>query len=147
MTIVNNSFTRFLLVGIFNTFVGLSTVFVFLNLIGLSYWTSTFLGNSIGAFVSYVLNKRFSFKSKLSFRQSFWRFILVIVLSYFLAYSCSLLFTQLFIVRFLSLQDAYVKNIAVVLGAGLYTILNYMGHKYFTFRSKKETGKEKLKIS
>jgi putative flippase GtrA len=36
-------------VGIVNTFIGLFFMFFFLNVVGVSYWVSTFRGNTIGA--------------------------------------------------------------------------------------------------
>ncbi|WP_256218528.1 GtrA family protein [Bacillus sp. MUM 116] len=52
------------MIGIFNTLVGLSSVYFIFNIIGLSYWPATFLGNGIGMLVSYKLNKKFTFRSK-----------------------------------------------------------------------------------
>ncbi|MDP4103968.1 MAG: GtrA family protein [Bacillota bacterium] len=48
---MNHSFVRFLLVGVVNTIVGLSSMYLFLHGFSFSYWVSTFLGYVIGACV------------------------------------------------------------------------------------------------
>ena len=121
-----NTFIRFLLVGLMNTIVGLSSIFLLLHLVGLSYWLSTFLGNSIGAAVSYLLNRRFTFHSKAPFARSIPLFTLVILCCYFLSFSVSKLVADL-------ISLPYTNEIAVLLGTGLYTIVNYFGQKYIVF--------------
>ncbi|WP_430101061.1 GtrA family protein [Paenibacillus polymyxa] len=37
-------------------------MFLLFNILETNYWLSTFIGNSVGATVSYFLNKRFTFK-------------------------------------------------------------------------------------
>ncbi|MFD1778723.1 GtrA family protein [Fredinandcohnia salidurans] len=128
-----NTFIRFLLVGLMNTFVGLSSIFLLLHVVGLSYWLSTFLGNSVGAVVSYLLNRRFTFNSKATFGRSIPLFILVILSCYFLSYSVSKL-----VAGFILLP--YTNEIAVLLGTGLYTISNYFGQKYIVFAGQKAPG-------
>jgi len=126
-----NTFIRFLLVGLMNTIVGLSSIFLFLHAVGLSYWLSTFLGNSVGAIVSYLLNRRFTFNSNATFGRSIPLFILVILSCYFLSYSASK-----FIVGFILLP--YTNEIAVLLGTGLYTMLNYFGQKHIVFAGQRD---------
>lgn len=129
----NHSFARFLLVGVLNTIVGLSAAYLLLNGAGLSYWVSTFLGNCIGAVVSYFLNKTFTFRDQQSVGKSWWRFLLVTFGSYVLAYWIGLHAAQWVVTR-LTDNARWVENAAVLVGAGLYTIANYVGHKLFTFR-------------
>ena len=77
--LLTSSFARFLLVGVFNTLVGLSASFAFFNLFHLNYWISTFAGNTIGAIVSYTLNRTFTFRSNVSVGSSWWKFAVVIL--------------------------------------------------------------------
>ncbi len=70
----NHSFVRFLLVGIVNTIVGLSIIYVLLNGAGIGYWPATLIGNGIGAAVSYMLNRSFTFGSRTQVRRSLWKF-------------------------------------------------------------------------
>lgn len=125
-----DTFFRFLLVGLVNTLVGLSSIFLLLHAVGLSYWLSTFLGNAIGATVSYVLNRQFTFSSKVSAGRSIPLFVVVILGSYFLAFSISKMAADWVLTE-------YTNGFAVLLGTVLYTIMNYLGQKYIVFPHKK----------
>jgi putative flippase GtrA len=127
------SFVRFILVGIVNTIVGLSFMYLFLDALGLSYWISTFCGNSIGACVSYLLNRKFTFNSDNSVTKSVFRFIIVILACYFISYDLA----KNLVVGLLNSNSFFTENVktdlAVLVGTGLYTILNYFGQKLFVF--------------
>jgi putative flippase GtrA len=129
-----NSLVRFLLVGVVNTFIGLVLMFFLLNVAGLSYWTSTFTGNAIGACFSFLLNRTFTFKSNVSFHKGLPRFFVIILICYFSAYFCSeklLEWTNQFY-----LLSTYTKeNASIILGSTLYSMSNYLGQKYFVFKS------------
>lgn len=128
-----NSFIRFLMVGVINTLTGLSAMLLFLNLLGQSYWLSTFLGNSIGAVVSYLLNRSFTFKSTVGHQQGLYRFMIVILLCYILSYAIgkNLAVVAEKTIYFFSFDQG---NLAICLGTGLYTMMNYFGQKMFVFK-------------
>lgn len=125
-----NTFIRFILVGLINTCIGLSLILVLLNILELSYWISTFIGNSIGATCSYILNKNFTFNSKVSNQKGITLFILVILGSYFISYSIGYIFDR----SKLLTSFEYVRETSLILAAGLYTVLNYLGQKYIAFK-------------
>jgi putative flippase GtrA len=139
LTLLSSSFLRFLLVGVFNTLVGLSASFAFFNLLHLNYWLSTFAGNTLGAIVSYTLNRTFTFRSNASVGSSWWKFAIVILSCYGLSYSCGLLLSEAAGALWPDLQVNWLHNAAILVGNGLYTIGNYLGHKYFTFRANGRT--------
>lgn len=122
------TFFRFLLVGVINTIIGLSAIFIFLNVLSVSYWFATFLGNGIGAVVSYFLNRTFTFKSDVKLAKSWYRFFLVILICYLFSYQLGLIFAQ---------KLGFKEEVAVLIGSGLYTITNYIGQKRFVFSAKK----------
>ncbi|MBB2481272.1 GtrA family protein [Bacillus sp. APMAM] len=132
---MKHSFFRFLLVGIINTIIGLSFMYLFLHLFHFSYWLSTFIGNTIGCCVSYFLNKSFTFKSNKSFGSSIIRFILVILICYVFSYYVGEKLALLLFAQLNFLPSIYGKDAAVLFGTGIYTICNYIGQKYFVFRS------------
>jgi putative flippase GtrA len=134
--LLTGSFARFLLVGVFNTLVGLSSIFVLFNLLHWNYWLSTFTGNTIGAIVSFTLNRTFTFRSEVSVQNSWWKFIAVILVCYGISYSLSWLLTSTVSPLFPDWRADWLHNAAILAGSGFYTIGNYLGHKYFTFRSK-----------
>jgi putative flippase GtrA len=135
LSLWNHSFVRFLFVGVLNTFVGLSIAYLLLNAFGIDYWVSTFAGNSIGAIVSYFLNKAFTFQSKVSIGRSIWKFAAVIIVCYVVAYSAARGISDV-LLGFIRIEDpVWSDNLAVLIGTGLYTISNYMGQRFFVFRS------------
>ncbi len=90
---MKGSFLRFLVVGLVNTAVGLSIMYVLLHIFH-HYWAATFIGNAAGAVVSYVLNRIFTFKSGVHLSKSILRFILVIGVCYGLSYYIGLQFSS-----------------------------------------------------
>ena len=127
------SFSRFLLVGLLNTFVGLTLMFLLKNGLSWPYWLATFTGNSLGAAVSFLMNRSFTFKSKVSVQKGGPRFLAVILICYFLSYS-----TSRFISGLLENMEWWSDlissdNLAILLGSGIYTISNYYGQKRFVF--------------
>ena len=130
------TFVRFLIVGVANTLVGLSMMYLFLHLGGLSYWMSTFLGNSIGACVSYFLNRRFTFKSDHSVSKSMIRFVATILFCYFISYNIGEHFIQWLLQNNPTFTSSVKTDIAVLTSTLLYTILNYLCQKLFVFPKK-----------
>lgn len=130
------SFVRFVMVGVVNTLVGLSVMYLLLNGLGLSYWLSTFIGNSVGACVSFLLNRRFTFRSDGSVLNGFIRFVAVILICYFLSYSIGKNLVPWLLSDYGSITSKVKTNLAVLFSTFLYTILNYFGQKLFVFPQK-----------
>ncbi|WP_129688782.1 GtrA family protein [Gottfriedia acidiceleris] len=143
---MNKTFIRFIAVGFANTAVGLSFIYLLLHLFGFSYWISTFIGNSIGACISYILNRNFTFKSQGSVKKSIPMFIIVILSCYFIAFNLG----DKIIDYILNLQDFislnFKNDLAVLFSSGLYTILNYFGQKLLVFKNitKKQLENERM---
>ncbi|AZU63790.1 GtrA family protein [Neobacillus mesonae] len=130
---VNSDFIRFLLVGVVNTLTGLLIMLILLNSLGLSYWISTFTGNTIGACVSFLLNRTFTFRSTISFQKGIPRFCAIIFICYFSSYFCSEKILQA-AGQIFTADQAMLQNGSVLLGSGFYTISNYFGQKYIVFK-------------
>jgi putative flippase GtrA len=129
-----NRFTRFLLVGMVNTLTGLFIIFLLLNVFGLSYWISTFVGNCVGAVVSFLLNRTFTFNSQIDFTKGIPRFIIVILVCYFLSYFLSE-FLANGVYDFYNIIPYFTEEeFAILLGSGFYTITNYFGQRNFVFK-------------
>lgn len=133
--VLDRSFLRFLLVGVFNTIVGLGVIALLLHVARIGYWPSTFIGNVVGALVSYTLNKTFTFRSKAKVAGSLWKFFLVTLVCYGLSYGVGLVLGQWLAALFPAFPEQRVHDAATLFGTGLYTITNYLGHKYFSFRT------------
>ncbi len=130
----NIPFSRFLVVGVLNTIVGLSVMLILFNAVELGYWLSTCLGNGVGAIVSYVLNRSFTFRSRSRVKHTWWKFVIVVSFCYLISYRlCLWVFTSSS-TFFPGIPDDIWGNGAILAGSGLYTLTSYLGHKYYTFK-------------
>ena len=77
---------KFLIVGILNTLVGTTVMFLAYNWLHLNYWISSAANYIIGSAVSYVLNKHFTFQNKDKSFKVLMRFVISISMCYLLAY-------------------------------------------------------------
>ncbi|MFC0187755.1 GtrA family protein [Fictibacillus aquaticus] len=125
---MSRSFFRFLAAGTVNTAAGVSIMFVLYHLADFSYYAATFSGNTAGLFISYYLNRCFTFRSNAPVFSSIVRFFITGVLCYFAAYSIAEKAAEL-------LFFARTETMAMLMGACLYTLLNYAGQKWFVFKA------------
>lgn len=129
-----NTMLRFALVGVVNTLVGTAIMFVVYNLAHCSYWASSAYNYVLTSILSFFLNKFFTFRNCES---SIWqavRFAVNVVVCYLLAYGVAkplcywLLDGALQTVR---------DNVSMLMGMCLFTVLNYLGQRFFTFAPNK----------
>ena len=127
----NNTFVKFILVGIANTIIGTLIMFVFYNVFHLSYWVSSASNYFFGSICSYLLNKYFTFKYKEKGFASLIRFTLNILVCYLLAYGIAKPVMQWLLSSYtVSIQE----NVSMLLGMCLFVIFNYIGQRYFAFK-------------
>ncbi len=126
---------RFAVVGVINTLVGTAIMFGLYNLAGASYWVSSAANYILASILSFVLNKKFTFRHEGKTVQSGLRFAVNIAICYVLAYGiakpCALVL----------LEDAgkmIQENLAMFIGMCLFVILNYIGQRMFVFRKRDE---------
>jgi len=125
------TFIKFVMVGMVNTMVGTAIMFVFYNVFHLSYWLSSASNYFFGSICSYLLNKYFTFKYKEKGFASLIRFTLNILVCYLLAYGIAKPVMQWLLSNYsLSIQE----NVSMLLGMCLFVIFNYMGQRYFAFK-------------
>ncbi|WP_409298821.1 GtrA family protein [Peribacillus sp. SCS-26] len=125
---------RFLLVGLINTCIGLSLIFISKNLFLLGYWPSVWIGNGAGAAASFLLNRSFTFRSNATLGNGGLKFFAVVSVSLLAGYSLG---------RMAAVQAAGIlppgspgnaEDAAVWMGAVIYTMLNYIGQKFIVFK-------------
>ncbi len=125
---------KFVLVGVINTLVGTAVMFLFYNLLHLNYWVSSASNYIVGSIVSYFLNKYFTFKnSERSLRQVL-IFVLNISLCYFLAYGIAKPLASFILT---AAPQSIKENVAMLVGMGLFVVLNYFGQRFIVFKTKK----------
>lgn len=128
-------FLKFLLIGVLNTIIGTIIMLVCYNIFHLGYWLSSALDYSLASIVSYILNKRFTFQYKGGILRSLVRFIINIAVCYFIAFGLARPMVRYVLAGLsLSFDKPTLENIAMLLGTGLFVIINFLGQRFFTFR-------------
>ncbi len=132
---IDASVPKFILVGVANTLFGMTIMFVLYNVFHVSYWWSSAANYFFGSILSYILNKRFTFKHKGNVTGSAIRFTLNILVCYLLAYGIA---KPLMLWILSGSSKSTQENVAMLVGAVLFTTLNYLGQRFFAFSQHKE---------
>ena len=115
-------FLTYNMVGIVNTLFGFSIIFS-LMFFGLSPMLSNFIGYFFGSIFSYILNNKYTFKSKEKNAKEALKFFMVLALSYGLNFmTLQLLLPHL---------NAYT---AQLISAVVYTLSSFILAKFFVFK-------------
>ena len=115
--------TRYGIVGIINTLLGLSIIFIALSY-GASDIGANVLGYGVGLLTNFSLSRYWVFKHQGSISQSFARYLM----AYLLAYSCNL------VVVLLAHRALGVNvHFSQVLGAGTFALVAFLGYRCFAF--------------
>ena len=131
---LSREFLTFLVVGVVNTLFGTAIMLVLYNVFGCSYWVSSFCDYFFGSILSYFLNKHFTFHYQGTDWRSIVKFALNIVVCYLIAYSVALPLTQAAL-ESLQLSKPVVENVAMLVGTVLFMVINYLGQKFYAFKS------------
>ena len=127
----DKTFLRFVIVGVINTVFGTAIMFVFYNVLGLSYWLSSASNYFFGSILSYFLNKYYTFQYKKRSWRVAARFVVNISACYLIAYGLAKPLIALLMSGFsVSIQE----NAAMLCGMGLFVVLNYLGQRFFAFK-------------
>lgn len=125
---------KFLLVGVVNTLVGMVLMFGLYNLAHCSYWVSSAANYILTSILSFFLNKYFTFQNKERSGAQVWRFALNIAVCYGLAYGIA----KPLCLRLLNSETVSISlrdNVSMLVGMCLFTGLNYLGQRFFAFRT------------
>ncbi len=129
----DKTFSKFVMVGVVNTVVGTSIMFVFYNVFHLSYWVSSASNYFFGSICSYLLNKHFTFQYHEKGFKSLIRFTINILVCYLLAYGIAKPFIRWI---FSGFNDTIQDNISMALGMCLFVVFNYLGQRFFAFKAR-----------
>lgn len=130
---------HFGMVGVMNTVLGWVIIAVLYNLLHMSYWISSGISYFIGSVFSYHANSRVTFKVENKDKWLPWRFAANIIVCYLIAFGAA----QPLVEHVLSSQPAViVDNVAMVLGMGIFIVLNFFGQKLFVFQTQKQHEKK-----
>lgn len=129
--IFDKTVIKFLMVGILNTVVGAATIFLLYNVAHCSYWLSSSASYVGVGVVSFFLNKYFTFQNNAWSWGQIGKFVANMAVCYLLAYGLA----KPFVLYLLAGQTIQLQeNIALLVGMCLYTVLNYIGQRFFAFR-------------
>ncbi len=131
------SIWKFLIVGVANTLLGTTIMFVFYNILHLNYWISSASNYIFGSVLSFFLNKFFTFQSHSASFKEIIRFIINILVCYLIAYGCA---QPLIKFLFSSLSPTLQDNISMLFGLVFFTAVNYFGQRFFVFRKTESEG-------
>ena len=133
--ILDVTFWKFVLVGIMNTLVGTTVMFVAYNVLHLSYWISSASNYIVGSIVSYFLNKYFTFQNKEKSIKQVVIFVVNITICYLLAQGLAKpIVSWILSNQSMSVQD----NLSMLVGMGAFVIFNYLGQRLFVFKKEEE---------
>lgn len=132
--IIDMATIKFLMVGVINTLVGTSVMFLLYNVFSASYWVSSAANYIVGSVVSYFLNKYFTFQNKEKSMVQVLKFVVNISICYLIAYGGAKP-----LVRYLlsSSNEKVQDNISMLIGMGLFVVLNYFGQRFIVFKDNK----------
>lgn len=134
MRLIDKTTIKFLLVGVINTIVGTSIMFLLYNVGHMNYWVSSAANYIVGSIVSYFLNKYFTFQNKEKSVQQIVRFVVNISVCYLLAYGIA---RPLIRAIFSFAEKAVQDNVAMLAGMCLFVGFNYLGQRFLVFKEEK----------
>lgn len=126
------TFLKFVLIGVVNTLFGTAVMFLFYNLLGFSYWVSSASNYVFGSILSFFLNKHVTFQNRDKSPKVVLKFILNITVCYLVAYGAA---KPLAMWCLSGAPQTVQENIAMLVGMGLFVLLNYFGQRFFAFRA------------
>lgn len=127
---------KFLAVGVLNTVFSAVVMFLLYNLAGFGYWGSSAASYLLGAVLSYVLNKKFTFQNEDAVWKTALKFAVNVAVCYLLAYSLAQPAVT-WLLSSMKLEQKIVEQAAMLAGMALYTLFNYVGQRFFAFRQNK----------
>ena len=125
--------SRFIIVGVANTVIGTSVMFMAYNLFGLGYWISSALNYIVGSIFSYFANKYFTFKSEKKSWNEIVRFVVNITVCYGIAYGIAKPLINMLLGQ-VGLSVSILEQISMVMGMCIFIVVNFCGQKFFVFK-------------
>ena len=125
--------TRFIIVGVLNTLIGLLAMLIAYNIFHMGYWLSSAMDYIVASIFSYFANKYYTFKSDKKSKSEVVRFVINIVVCYFLSYGIARPIMDGVLGAF-DLSVSLMDQISMLFGNGIFVVFNYFGQKFFVFK-------------
>ena len=136
LKIFDKTFLKFIVVGIINTLFGMAIMFYCYNILDLGHWFSSAMNYLCGGILSYFLNKKYTFEVKETSQTAIIRFAINLTVCYLLAYGVA---KPLALYLFQGAGEGLQGYIALVIGMGLFVVLNYVGQRFWAFKQDEAT--------
>ncbi|MCS7205765.1 MAG: GtrA family protein [Leptospiraceae bacterium] len=120
-----DQFLKFSLVGVVNTLITLSLIYLFTVILQINYLLANGIGYVAGFLNSFFWNKFWTFRSRGKIGREFLLFLIVFGISYGFQF-----FVLLILVEIISFDEFFSQ----ILSMGFYTLANFFLNKYMTFR-------------
>ena len=121
---------KFSIVGIINTLITISCIFMLTKIAGFHYIVANIIGYTLGLTNSFFMNRFWTFKSSGKYGRESIRFLTVFALSYL---------SQLILLVLLKERLVIPADYAQIIAMIFYTAINFFTNKFFTFRTVAET--------
>jgi len=131
--LTEHTFFKFLLVGVGNTLLSAAIMFFLYNLAGCSTTVSSGIAFAAGAALSFFLNRYVTFRS----REKFWKSALKFMINVAVLWALCYLWLQKWMSGLLIGRGfllTWADNLSMLVSMGIYTVLNYLGQRFFAFR-------------
>lgn len=119
-----NQLFRYSIVGVLNTILGLSAIYLLYNFFHFDYIVSNIGGYFVGLVNGFIWNKKWTFESSKHFSKEIVPFLIVFGISYAVNLVIVILMVETFKID---------PNIAQILGIAAYSSTNFLVNKYWTF--------------
>jgi len=116
---------KFGIVGVINTLITLTTIFVLSNYLNVYYIYSNCIGYLLGFINSFVMNKFWTFQSQGNIYKESLFFLLVFLVCYII---------QLSVLYYLHGIRQYNENLSQLISMVVYTLANFLLNKFLTFK-------------
>lgn len=137
----DKSLLFFLLIGLANTLITLVGSQLLLVPVtekwgaDAGYWVPTASLFALTSVISFLLNRKLSFKSKAPLGRSIFRFAVIIAGCYLISFSLSKLIVPAFIgAVFPAVETVWVTRFAMLVAQVFFTLLNYLGQRLWAFK-------------
>jgi putative flippase GtrA len=111
---------KYISIGLLNSILGLSVIIICVNILNINYNISYFIGYIIGLINSFILNKKYTFKSSAPWKEEIIQFINVFLISYGVSH-----FMLINLIENLKLN----QNMSILLSMIIYTLIGYILNK------------------
>lgn len=133
--VLDKTLARYVLVNVLCWVVGTGVMFLLYNLGVGGYWLASACNYLVGGTLGYFLNRKYTFHSQRRTVLELFKYIVHMLVCYFVSYGlapnlCAKLYDHF------ALHAA--NNVSLLVGAAIFTILNYFGQRYVVFRPKKK---------